>query len=302
MFNRSTSSAWLSLAIAVLLGTHGCSAGNTGQSGPSGSGTNASGGSGTGTGTGSGSGSDVSGATTGAPGSGVAVGAASGSGASTGASASSGLAASGAVDAGAEDATSEAGQTPLQPFVCTELIGLWVASQWWGPFYAAVNKAHWQFMFQHHGYLELFSDPASPYWNNAIMSPCPTGSKAPDRIVFLPFSLTLMTLTDWQTQLTKVVETIKGKFPGVKRIELITTIRGPANMTCAGNTDPFTIVAPYVDQAIQMVADQSGGLVTVGPKIEVANCGWWAGSSHDLTGAGNTGVGKLYADYYNVHP
>ena len=54
-------------------------------------------------------------------------------------------------------------------------------------------------------------------------------------------------------------------------------------------------------RALQAVADASGGLVTVGPKIEVASCNWWVGGT-DLTGAGNTGVGQLYSAYYKDHP
>jgi hypothetical protein len=81
----------------------------------------------------------------------------------------------------------------------------------------------------------------------------------------------------------------------------MTTLRSPGNKMCPGITDKDTIVQPYVDQAIQMVADASSGLVVVGPKLEVGSCSWWAGDSHDLTGAGNTGAGQLLATYYQTH-
>jgi hypothetical protein len=202
---------------------------------------------------------------------------------------------------GSDSAGREAGSAEPHDFVCNELVGLWVASQWWGSFEKGVDTARWQFTFQHHGYLELFADPASQFWNNAVSSKCTTMSGTPDRVIFLPFSLTLKTLDDWHTQLTKVVETIKGKFPGVKRIELMTTLRSPDNMLCPNDMDPGTIVAPYVDQAIQAVADESGGLVGVGPKIALPDCKWWAGGT-DLTGAGNTGAGQLLSQYYTAHP
>jgi hypothetical protein len=199
-------------------------------------------------------------------------------------------------------ATSDAGVLTTRDFVCTELVGLWVASQWWPTFEKGVDGDHWEFMFQHHGYLELFADPTSPYWNNAVSSKCTAGAATPDRVVFLPFSLTLDTMDEWMTNLTQVVQTIKGKFPGVKRIELMTTLRAPGNMLCANDSYPFTLVAPYVDDAIQEVADNSGGLVTVGPKIEVGSCDWWAGEgTDDLTGAGDTGAGQLLAAYYQTH-
>jgi hypothetical protein len=197
-------------------------------------------------------------------------------------------------------ATVETGAEP-HDFVCSEMIGLWVASQWWGSFEMGVDNARWQFMFQHHGYLELFADPASQFWQNGIMSKCAAQSATPDRVIFLPFSLTLKTFDEWHTQLTKVVETMKGKFPGVRRIELITTLRSPNNMLCANDMDPGTIVSPAVDDAIRAVADESGGLVAVGPKIELPDCAWWAGGT-DLTGQGNTGIGRLIAAYYSAQP
>jgi hypothetical protein len=181
-------------------------------------------------------------------------------------------------------------------FACTELIGLLIASRWWPTFDKDINApAKWQFMFQWMGEVELFADPTNAYWNNAVATPCP-GAK-PDRVVFLPHSLTLTTLADFQAALTKLIPTIQGKFPGVKRIELITTVRTPGNMPCNG---VGTVVPAYVDQAIQNVADASSGLVTVGPKAEVQSCAWFA-AMDDLTAAGYAGIGKLYADYYNTH-
>ena len=221
------------------------------------------------------------------------------SGASSGGLGGTAAGGSAAAQAAAAGSGGSAPALTTKDFECTELIGLWVASQWWDSFEKGVDNAHWQFMFQHHGYLEQFADSASPYWANSVSSKCGAADATPDRVVFLPFSLTLNTLEQWQTNLTRVVATMKSKFPGVKRIELMTTLRSPGNMPCANDTDPNTVVAPYVDQAIQLVADASGGLVTVGPKIELMSCDWWAGGT-DLTGAGNTGAGQLLAGYYQT--
>jgi len=320
MFNAPAAPRWPAVtAIAIALAICDCSADGGSQShaaagsgagaslGGVGSGTNlgtaAASGSGTVVSTGGGMGS--AGDTLGAAGNGAATGATAPQGDGDAAVAADDSASSTPSPGDASAATDgKGGVAPSTggPFVCSELIGLWVASQWWGTFdKTVVDKAHWQFMFQHHGYLELFTDPASTFWKNPIMSPCATQSATPDRVVFLPFSLTLNTLDVWQMQLTKLVDTIKGKFPGVRRIEIMTTLRSPGNMLCANDKDPGTVVPPYVDQAIQAVADQSGGLVTVGPKIEVKDCAWWGGGT-DLTGAGNAGVGQLVADYYTAHP
>ncbi len=194
----------------------------------------------------------------------------------------------------------DAGQPELHDFACSEMVGLWVMSQWWGAFEKGVDNARWQYIFVHHGYLETWADPASAYWKTSVISPCAMHPEGPDRIIFLPFSLSLDTLDQWQTNITKVVASIQMNFPSVKRVELISTIRSPGNLPCANDQDPNVVVPAYVDQAIQNVADASGGLVTVGPKIAVANCNWWVGGT-DLTGEGNTGVGQLYADYYKTH-
>jgi hypothetical protein len=146
----------------------------------------------------------------------------------------------------------------------------------------------------------MWADPNSPYWKTNVISACTKGSATPDRVIFLPFSLSLKTLEEWQSNLDKVVSAIKLHFPAVKRIEFISTIRAPNNQPCPNDNDSGIVVPAYVDEAIQNAADKSGGLVTVGPKIAVKDCSWWVGGT-DLTGAGNTGVGQLYAEHYSIH-
>ena len=279
-------------------GTAGATAGSSGDAGTGGVSGNA-GATGSAGSTDSGNGGQAGVVDPGVAGAGASAGVTGSGGASagTGGAATGG---GGGASAGAGAGGDADGGTSRSDYVCTELVGLWVASQWWDTFEKGVDGTKWEFMFQHHGYLEMFADHAWPYWMNAVSSICTMSAATPDRVVFLPFSLSLNTMDEWVTNLNQVVETMKGKFPGVKRIELMTTLRSPGNMPCANDTDPNTVVAPYVDQAIQTVADASGGLVTVGPKIELASCSWWAGGT-DLTGAGNTGAGQLLAAYYQTH-
>ncbi|HET6284088.1 MAG TPA: hypothetical protein VFH73_24235, partial [Polyangia bacterium] len=168
-------------------------------------------------------------------------------------------------DAGPRASTDAGSSTG--PFACSEMIGLWVMSQWWGSFEKGVNNAAWQYIFVHHGYLETWADPSSAFWTTKVISPCPAGADHPDRVIFLPFSLSLKTLDEWRGNLTKVVDAIKTRFAGVRRIEFISTLRSPQNQSCPNDNDPNVVVPAYVDEAIQNVADRSGGLVTVGPKI-----------------------------------
>ncbi|HET6279818.1 MAG TPA: hypothetical protein VFH73_02590 [Polyangia bacterium] len=213
----------------------------------------------------------------------------------------------GAIDTGSVPNSDASSRAPTDagsaagPFSCSEMIGLWVMSQWWGSFEKGVNNTAWQYTFVHHGYLEAWADPTSAFWTTKVISPCPAGADHPDRLIFLPFSLTLKTLDEWQRNLSKVVDVIKTKFAGVRRIEFITTIRSPQNQLCPNDNDPNIVVPAYVDDAIKNVVDMSDGLVTIGPKIEVADCKWWVGGT-DLTGEGNAGVGQRYGEYYKAHP
>jgi hypothetical protein len=319
--NQRLASAAIVVVIAVMIASAaviGCGGGSTqNKSSPGGSAGSGASGASTGGGAGTADTSGASGAPSSSGGAGGGATAGGGAGASDTGPGGSGAAGTGSSGAGATGTSGAGGALGMAggggatagaggggatktDFVCSELIGLWVASQWWSTFEKGVDGTKWEFMFQHHGYLEMFADPASPYWNNAVSSQCAMNAKTPDRIVFLPFSLSLNTMDEWVTNLTKVVETMKGKFPGVQRIELMTTLRSPGNMPCANDNDPNTVVPAYVDAAIQQVADASGGLVTVGPKIELGSCSWWAGGT-DLTGAGNTGAGQLLAAYYQTH-
>ncbi|HEX3695984.1 MAG TPA: hypothetical protein VH374_11395 [Polyangia bacterium] len=187
---------------------------------------------------------------------------------------------------------------PVGPFTCNQLLGPSNITQWWPVFEALMNGDHWQYMAGLHAFVDNWADPNSPFWTTAVTSPCTSGAKNPDRVLLVVFSTTL-TQAAFQPAITKAVATIKTKYPGVKRIELLTNPRSPMNKLCTGD-DPNSVVPPYIDQAIQNVADQSGGDVTVGPKIEVGSCTWWDAHGTDFTSTGAAGVGALYGAYYKT--
>ena len=187
------------------------------------------------------------------------------------------------------------------PFICTELLGLGVAGQWWPTFEAMMDTAHWEYRSVQMAYVDTWAMPNSAAWQALVQSPCATGAATPDRVLLIVFSTTLNTQQEYVTNTSAAVATIKMKYPGVKRIELLTTLRSPNNQLCAGK-DPNTIVPAAVDAALAAVAKASvGGEVVVGPKIAVTDCAWWMGATTTLTGAGPMGVGQLYADYYKDH-
>jgi hypothetical protein len=95
---------------------------------------------------------------------------------------------------------------------------------------------------------------------------------------------------------------VKAKYPSVKQIELITLVRGPNNELCPGNTSRNISVAPEIDAAIQETADESGGLVKVGPKAYAPDCSMFQPNITTLTDAGAKAVAPMMVEYYKAHP
>ncbi len=190
--------------------------------------------------------------------------------------------------------------TPTGAFVCTHVMGGSAIGQWWPYFEPRLDSAHWQDVSVANAYVESWADPANALWATATASACTTDSLTPDRVLLVTYSATLNSMAMYEASITKAVATIKAKFAGVKRIELLTTLRSPNNQMCPGAA-ALTVVQPYVDQAVQTVAAQSGGLVTVGPKIAVPDCAAWQGATTNLTPAASMAVGPLYFDYYKDH-
>lgn len=189
------------------------------------------------------------------------------------------------------------------PFTCNYLLGLHVAGQWWPTFEAMMDGSRWQYVSIPQAYVDSWGNPDSMAWQTAVMSPqspCATRSANPDRVLLIAFSPTLgNALFQFNTALA--IAAIRTKFPGVKRIEFLTTLRSPNNAPCPGR-DVNTSVPSYVDTGLAAVAGgQKGGDVVVGPKIEVANCNWFDATTTDLQGSSPMSVGELYARYYKDH-
>jgi hypothetical protein len=147
----------------------------------------------------------------------------------------------------------------------------------------------------------------------------------PDRVIFIaytdPTDPTYQSEQAWENVLNQDVATIQMKYPSVRRIELMTMIRGPMSqggMTYPGGFNCDTdlmedVVQPYVDDAIQAVAGQNPSLVVAAPKFYVGDCSWWCtdgsgtGPHFVCNGAANCTDGqpdvaaKMIADYYNTH-
>jgi hypothetical protein len=273
---------------APATGSGGSSSGSGGATGGSSGGS--SGGS-TGTGTG---GSVID------PGTG---GSAPASGGSTGSGTEDGGAASGGTTGGAggsgPPATPPGMAEPESLYTCTHLIGINATEEWYSAgFENIVENAKWQIVRVHSGFVDLWAQPGASVWNTGVNSPCAMNSKTPDRVIFVGLKFEWTDKKMWVDALTAVVKNLKDKFPGIKRIELATFVRGPGDKPC-GNAPAYrSTIHPSEDEAIAEVVATDPQLLRASPKFEVTACSDFSGNPPHFAGAGAKNVATLVGNYY----
>ena len=212
---------------------------------------------------------------------------------------------SGSVDAGGSGGTNGGtdGAAPTG-FVCSQVTAMTLTREWYDAgFETFVAANRWQLKAREHGYITEWSNPNSDFWNEPIESPCAQGSTQPDHVVLTVLSWVpacCTTQAQWQTQITGAINTLKAKYPGLRRIDLMTVIRGPGNQLCpaapaAGET---IVIPPELDGALAAAATQFPNLVFVAPKFEAPNCAAFSGGGPHLTTAGNTAVAATIGAYF----
>jgi len=273
-----------------------------GAFGSSGSSGQAAGGSGSGAGTagaasGGVAGTIVSGA--GDSGSGGTAGAAlDGSSGAGGGSTSGG---GGTASGGSSGGGAGGGPTTTGPFVCNQLTGGKLTEEWFiAGFEKAVDNSRWQVKWREDAYVEVWADAQSSFWTAQVDSPCANSTNLPDRVVFGAVSFKYKTQAEWRTGITQAVNNFKAKWPSVRRVDLVTQIRGPKNMLCptapiAGET---IAVPPEQDAAMADVAGAFPGFVFVGPKVLAKSCSDFQGGGPHLTSAGNQANVSVFSDYF----
>jgi hypothetical protein len=179
-------------------------------------------------------------------------------------------------------------------FECTQVMGVSVTGDWFGAgFEDGLDGERWQALWRSHAFVEQWADPASDVWTMKPRSPCARRSDDPDRVIFTGVNWEYKTREAWQEKLRAVVETIRIKYPGVKRIDLLTMLRGPGNRTCGSE---MTVVAPYVDEAVRAVVAGHPGLVFAGPQVETGSCDVFTKGGPHFTDAGMATVARLYRE------
>jgi hypothetical protein len=212
--------------------------------------------------------------------------------------------ASGPTDAGAAGKDGGADAAGPTGFACHQVTAMTLTREWYeAGFEDLVANDRWQLKAREHGYITEWSNPNSDFWNEMIESPCAQGSTNPDHVVLTVLSWVpacCTTQPQWEAQVTGAVNTLKSKYSALKRIDLMTVIRGAGNVLCptppaAGET---IVIPPELDNALAAVAAQFPGFVFVAPKFEAPNCAAFSGGGPHLTTPGNTAVAKNIAAYF----
>ena len=292
-------------------GTAGSAAGSSGQAGTSG----AAGAAGTGTGgnagaAGTGTGGDAG--TSGRSGAGGGGGAAGRGGTGGGAAGTGGPGTGGGAGAGGATGTAGKGGTggsagaagtggAATSFVCNQVTAMTLTREWFQAGFQqnpGMVDARWQLKAREHGYITEWANPNSDFWSEMIESPCANGSTNPDHVVLTVLSWApacCVTQPEWDAKITAAINNFKAKYSALKRIDLMTVIRGPGNMLCPTPpaTDETIVIPPELDAALAAAATKFPNLVFVAPKFEAPNCAAFSGGGPHLTTAGNTAVAKL---------
>ncbi len=202
---------------------------------------------------------------------------------------------------GTGGAVGGAGGTASGPFVCNQVTGGKLTYEWFAAgFENVVDNKRWQAKWREDAYVEEWADPQSSFWTAQISSACANNTATPDRVVFGTVSFKYKTQTEWRQGITQAVNTIKAKYPGLKRMDLVTQIRGPNNMLCptAPTAGETIAVPPEQDAAMGEVAAAFPGFVFVGPRVQAHSCSEFVGGGPHLTTAGNMANVQPFADYF----
>jgi hypothetical protein len=203
-------------------------------------------------------------------------------------------------------AQSRAGGAPLPQFVCHQVTAMTLTREWYEAGFEqspGMVDGRWQLKARQSGYITEWSNPDSDFWNQPVQSPCANGSASPDHVVLTILSwrpACCTTQAEWEAQVTRAVTTLQARYPGVKRIDLMTVIRSPGNRPCPAPPVPGEYVAmpQELDDGLAAVASRFPGLVFVAPRFEAPSCEAFQGGGPHLTATGNADVARAIAAHF----
>jgi len=194
-------------------------------------------------------------------------------------------------------------------FVCNQVTAMTLTREWYQAGFEespGIVGDRWQLKARQSGYITEWANPNSDFWNEPAQSPCANGSASPDHVVLTVLSWTppcCTTQAQWEDQISKAVTNMKAKYAGLKRVDLMTVVRGPGNKSCplpaaAGET---VSMPAELDAAFLGVAAKFPNLVFAGPKVEAPSCEAFQRGGPHLNAAGNAAVAKTIAAYFVNH-
>ncbi len=192
-------------------------------------------------------------------------------------------------------------------FTCNQIIGLTLTREWFQAGFesdAGIIDGRWQLKAREHGYITEWANPTSDFWNEPPQSPCTAGAANPDHVVLTVLSWNpacCTTQPEWEAKVDAAVTNLVAKYSALKRIDLMTVIRGAGNKPCP--TPPAaneTISLPAeLDAALVAIATKHRNLVFVAPKFEAHDCAAFNGGGPHLTTPGNTVVAQDIAALFD---
>jgi len=190
-----------------------------------------------------------------------------------------------------------AGTTPDQGYRCTLVLGLAVTSEWYrAGFESLVEDDRWEAITKPHTFVEHWADPENAVWRELPQSPCAERWKDPDRVLFFAANFKFTAQAEWDKALGDVVVVLRQKYPGARRIELLSMVRAPQNNSCGSEKG---VVNPIIDVSISATSARYPELVVAGPRFEARSCDDLEKGGPHFTKAGGAAVAKLIADHYS---
>jgi hypothetical protein len=181
--------------------------------------------------------------------------------------------------------------------------------------YPGIDATRWQLIWVAHHYTDAWGAPGDSAWNTPFDKghACAQGSTTPDRVAFMATQWSHTTSAQWEKDLTGIVNNIKTKWPGVKRIELMASTSAPGDVPCpaAGGKTNETIIPQFAYQALDAMPAKFPGLVFALPHFEVPSCSDFIGngtapqyapSATATTGPAVMDVANMFGAYYAMHP
>jgi len=206
-------------------------------------------------------------------------------------------------DTGREDAGSAGDGFPdPSTFLCNLFIGVSVTGDWFtAGFEDGLNGDRWEAKTQSLAFVEKWANPTDAVWSQAVVSACPGRASSPDRVIFTGVNWTFTTESEWEDQLTNVIETLKSKFASLREIDLMTMLRAPGNQVCGNPGSPEQVVQPFIDAAVAAVAAKYPGFVREAPPFYAPSCDVFLPNSPHFADGGAAAVAKVMRDYYESH-